>query len=197
MIGRSLRRFLHEEGPAGLFAHIEYDRLISEYVSLFGVSNVLVLPLEMLGSDPAEFFRRLSAFIGVDAQTAGRMHPSNTSTRHDGLLALFRPLNRLFSAGLWLMLLCSGRWPPAYHPRRKKIFPFMALRYRFYALKRRMTAVFNKRFPGSRVLCRDDIPGADGLEERFSRSNARLHDLGVIDWDMHAHGFAFPAESHR
>lgn len=189
---RSLSRFLEEDGAAGLLRHLQYDRLIQEYVRLFGAANVLVLPLDMLRSDPGTFFVKLSDFMGVPNASAPDSRPANTGTRQAMLLVLLRPLNWLFSQWLALLLLATGRWPPAYAASKRKIFPFLSLRYRYYAFKRRLTALVNERFPNARRIGMQDVPGREELGEMFSAANARLQELGVIDWDMEANGFTLP-----
>ncbi|MAI78966.1 MAG: hypothetical protein CL917_08500 [Deltaproteobacteria bacterium] len=44
---------------------LRYDHVIDRYQSLFGKNSVLVLPLELLSKNSAEFLKRLSEFSGV------------------------------------------------------------------------------------------------------------------------------------
>lgn len=50
--------------PGFDFGFLEYDRLIRCYHGLFGAENVLVLPLEMLKTDPGEYASRIVSFAG-------------------------------------------------------------------------------------------------------------------------------------
>ncbi len=42
--------------------YLEYDRVIGYYQGLYGNENVLVMPMEMLKRDPAEYVRKLLEF---------------------------------------------------------------------------------------------------------------------------------------
>lgn len=45
----------------------EYDRLIEMYRNIFGVDNVLALPVELLKSSPEKFTERIYSFVGLEA----------------------------------------------------------------------------------------------------------------------------------
>ena len=188
---RSLERFLAEDGESGLFAHIEYDRLIAEYVSLFGRENVLVLPIELLRRDSSEFFRSLAGFIG-EKLPAPRARRSNESTRLVAVVAIWRPFNRLLHLCMNATLLLSGRRPSEYGPRKRKIFPFVKFRLRYYALQRKMTRRLNRHLSTSRRIEFSDIPARRDLESRFAKSNDRLASLGVVHVDLAALGYPMP-----
>ena len=49
---RSFDRFLDEDGARGLFEHLEYHKLVSRYMELFGRDRVLVVPMEYLHGKP-------------------------------------------------------------------------------------------------------------------------------------------------
>lgn len=67
----SLRSFIGTGSEAMSFTpflredFLMYDRAVSHYRSLFGADRVLVLPQELLASDPKDYFCRLGAFTGT------------------------------------------------------------------------------------------------------------------------------------
>jgi hypothetical protein len=67
-----LERYLHKPKsphpwPCDL-RHFEYDRLIAYYRTLFGESEVLVLPYELFRSEPERFATLLAGFAGAAAE---------------------------------------------------------------------------------------------------------------------------------
>lgn len=168
---RGLREFLVEEGRRGLFAKVEYDQLIGQYIGLFGRDRVLVLPLELLKKRSAEFLRRLEAFIGLPIPPdvdLGRQ--VNESTRLAPVLRFWRPVNRVFHPVLKsVLLLTAGRGPEPAAARK--------LRFAYYGFKRLVTARLNRVFSGSRKLDIRAVPEYEELAERFARSNASLEAL--------------------
>lgn len=186
---RGLDRFMDEEIRDGLARHVQYDRLVAEYVRLFGADKVLVLPMEMLRTDAEGFFRRLSGFIGLAPRAAPDARSANESTRQALALAIWRPVNALFGLLLGLLLRLKGLRPADYDSRKVKVYPFLKLRYRFYAFKRAATARLNRLFPRARRIGPQDIARRGELEGLFAASNDRLRALGVVDWDMAAHGY--------
>jgi hypothetical protein len=63
----SFRRYVAPPFP---FGYLEYHRLIGHYQNLFGASNVLVLPYELLRMQPWAFLERIGGFLGVPATNA-------------------------------------------------------------------------------------------------------------------------------
>ena len=63
----SFRRYVAPPFP---FGYLEYHRLIGHYQNLFGASNVLVLPYELLRMQPWAFLERIGEFLGVPATNA-------------------------------------------------------------------------------------------------------------------------------
>lgn len=190
---RTLNRFLREDGAAGLDRHIQYDRLIGEYVKLFGAKNVLVLPMEQLRGDEAGFVRRITDFMGLQPPAAPGVRSPNESTRLAVAIGIWRPLNIVFGLLLKTLLVLSGKRLADVAPQKLKIYPLLPLRYRYYAFKRAMTARLNRRFAKGRKLDVTDIGDRERLEALFAESNARLKALGVIDWDMAAYGYPLKA----
>lgn len=189
---RSLARFVSEELEAGLLNHLQYDRLIREYIRLFGLDNLLVLPMEMLRTNPQRFFDSLSAFIDCTPRASPASRAANESTRQASTLALWRAANFIFSAALKLLLLLQGQNPADHAPDKRKIYPFLRLRYRYYSFKRHWTGRVNRYFANARRIGPEDIPEKDRLEAIFAASNARLLDLGVLKWSLSEHGYAEP-----
>lgn len=56
---RSFEKFMEEEGEKGLYKHLEYHALVENYQRLFGVENVLVLPVELLSRAPDQFIKKM------------------------------------------------------------------------------------------------------------------------------------------
>jgi hypothetical protein len=72
---------------------LRFHHAIAHYQGLFGVSNVLVLPLELMSQDPGDYFGRMAAFCGIEApivSTKGRAHVGQRKAS----LELRRRLNR-------------------------------------------------------------------------------------------------------
>jgi len=193
---RSLRRFVTEDIRDGLDKHLQYDRLIGEYVRLYGKEHVLVLPVEMLRLDPNEFIKRITTFIGRTPEKPITLKSSNESTRQAMTIAIWRPLNFIFSMGLSVALLLTGKRLADGDPHHKKIHPFLPMRYRYYTLKRKTTGWLARRFPNGRKVGVDDVPFRDSLGQTWADSNARLKALGVIDWEMERFGYAENVPTH-
>ena len=58
----------------------KYAELWTQYQTLFGKSNTLLLPVELLQSDPGRFLKELCAFSGVRAPSADQI-PNASSVR--------------------------------------------------------------------------------------------------------------------
>lgn len=71
-----------------------YDRAIRHYQELFGADRVLVLPQEMLASDPKGYVSLLSSFVGRGGLTAS-LHRREHVGEGDLALAIRRIANRL------------------------------------------------------------------------------------------------------
>ncbi|MGH8901618.1 MAG: sulfotransferase [Egibacteraceae bacterium] len=99
---RSLRGYVDAPGrgatriPQFSLAHFEYDRLISYYHQSFGPAATLVLPYELLASDPYAFVSRIAIFAGVDPPVDVPTSRRNVSLSAVGV-AIKRPLNFLFA----------------------------------------------------------------------------------------------------
>jgi hypothetical protein len=80
--------------PIFRFDFLEYHRLIGYYQHLFGAPNVLVLPYELLRTQPKTFLERIGEFVGVPATRAEfqRMNVSPSALT----LSLKRQANRYF-----------------------------------------------------------------------------------------------------
>ncbi len=93
----TFEQYVHQpKGPPRVplfrFDFLEYHRLIGYYQGLFGAENVLVLPYELLQTQPRTFLERIGGFAGVPATRAelSRVHPSPSSL----VLSLKRHANR-------------------------------------------------------------------------------------------------------
>ncbi len=65
----SLSQYMNPPGrdrqPTFDFRYLEFHRLVSHYVHLFGTGNVLVLPFEAFVRDKVEFCNRILKFVGL------------------------------------------------------------------------------------------------------------------------------------
>ena len=81
--------------PPLRLAFLHYDKAASHYIELFGRERVLVLPQELLNSEPETYFRMLSDFTGRNLpvpQRASRDH----AAEHYVTFQVRRILNPLF-----------------------------------------------------------------------------------------------------
>lgn len=72
---------------------LRFHNAIAHYQELFGASNVLVLPLELMSRDPDDYFGRMAAFCGIETpivRAKGRAHVGQRKAS----LELRRRLNR-------------------------------------------------------------------------------------------------------
>ena len=102
-LSASPRQFLDQspliDGYSPLFhcAYLEFHHLVQHYQQRFGRQNVLVLPYELLASNPLDFVNRIRAF--VDLAPAVRVPESRVNPGRPATLCLFqRPLNRLLAS---------------------------------------------------------------------------------------------------
>lgn len=80
---------------------VKYDRLISVYRELFGADNVLILPLELLGSDKPRFAALLGGFIGVEpTQIEARLGQRPANAGHSARFNRARRWRRHLPEGL-------------------------------------------------------------------------------------------------
>lgn len=83
--------------PRFAMAHFEYDRLVAHYDALFGRENVLVVPYEAFGRDPAGTLSAMKAALGIEAPEAGQERERRNQSYAAPLVPLARLLN-LFTA---------------------------------------------------------------------------------------------------
>ena len=131
VISSSFDSYLNSNGPAGLFQHLEYDRLVAHYQNLFGQDNVLVLPMEMLKQDPTRMAERICRFMDVPLFVPEDSDPVNASSKSVFVLNMWRPLNFLFKHLLRGLIFVCGRGDD---PRRLESF-----RYGYFNFKKRIS----------------------------------------------------------
>ncbi len=177
---RSFAQFLEEEGALGLWEKLEYDKLVSYYISLFGKDAVCVLPLELLKKDTGEFCRKLSLFLRVPVSPSGGK-VVNESTKLLPVLRFWRPVNFLF-ARLLLSLKALGI-------ETKEEYPYQRLRYTFYGIKKVSTRWLNRLFCKAKTLDMQFLRQDQELVTRYAASNGRLGaqlhmDLGELGYPV-------------
>lgn len=79
--------------PSFRFDFLEYHSLIGYYSKLFGPENLLVLPYELLKTEPVSFLQAIGDFAGVEA-TASSFQLENVSPSAL-ILSLKRHINKL------------------------------------------------------------------------------------------------------
>ena len=84
----------HEEQ---LMRKLQYDRIVSRYLELFGDQNVAVLPFELIKVDREAFTRELTTFIGAEPRYAGTPAIENRSLKGAKLVNAVRRANRIMS----------------------------------------------------------------------------------------------------
>jgi hypothetical protein len=179
---RSFTQFLSEEEKKGIIDHLEYHKLINYYIDLFGRTRVLVLPMEYLIASRDTFFHKLTDFIDVPYVISSEYQPENVSTKLLFALSLWRPVNYVFHLLLSAMLSLSGKDSLAYEPEvYKGYYPFIKLRYAYYAFKRRSTKLLNRLFSRSKRINIQTYPEYCRLVDRFEKSNACLEEITELD----------------
>ena len=97
---KSLKWFLDQNGEGSAYFHwdrFKYDALVHYHQKLFGTERVLVLPLEMLASEPRLFFSRLRVFCNLPTQGAQNLPavPAKRQSTSSLSYAVVRKLNLL------------------------------------------------------------------------------------------------------
>ena len=172
---RSFKRFLLEEEKKGIVDHLEYHRLIEDYIKLFGKERVLILPMEYLKISPNVFSDLLSSFVGVPVKLSMKNRPKNVSTKLLYVLSIWRLINYIFNSLLIAILYLTGEDYSKFEPTiNKEYYNFIKLRYAYYAFKRKSTKLLNKVFYGTRKVNIESYSNYHILVERFGELNARL-----------------------
>lgn len=166
---RNITRFLMEDGEKGLFAKLEYDKLIQYYIKLFGNDRVLVMPMELLKREPEEFHSKVQGYINFSYPTKkGNSGKVNVSTKKNILILFFRVINRVFSF-LWPFVKKMLSQQKEYN-----------WRYRFYGTKQNISKNVGKhldRFP--EISVPEEVIAL--CNNRFSESNAKLGKILNVD----------------
>jgi hypothetical protein len=176
---RSFAQYLSDEGEKGLFAHLEYHWLVERYQDLFGASQVLILPLELLKQSPEELLDRMLAFIQLPRQDISKVEPVNVSTKSVFVLSFWRAMNYLFRFLLNTLIFFN-------HSSREK-YPFQKFRYSFYQLKSRITTILNKMPLAGKKMDITAYPRYQELLERFGTSNARLEKIAGCNLSVYGY----------
>ncbi|MCA9926571.1 MAG: sulfotransferase, partial [Anaerolineales bacterium] len=170
---RSLDEFLTLKQDQ-LRVKLQYDRLIGDYVRLFGKDRILVLPYEAMAADAAAFVQNVLDFFDCGQQPV-QLSPQreNVSTRNGRYLQTSRLINAPFAHAADLLL-------------QKKIisqkkYTYLATRY-FGVKKRLINPLLERQLdPSSPPL---DIPltWKSQLAPIFQSSNRRLTSL--VDFNL-------------
>lgn len=179
---RTFEEFVREEGEAGLFRKMEYDRLVSFYANLVGRENLLVLPLELMKVDMGRFILSVQAMLDglnippIEGRTV------NPSTQLQTVTNLWRMANILFVRA------------------QKLTEPNERLRARarlaYFSLKRKTTPRLNQWLDGGPHL-RLSEELVEQLEPRFAASNRRLQSCVPADLEALGYSLSAPVQSQR
>jgi len=152
--------------------HFEYDLLADCYAQLFGTDEVLVLPYEILKSDPIKFQQCIYEFAGISGAAPREFKPENV-----GFGALSLRLMRTLNKVVQLPPDWNGEWknvPLTVRTRNKlcKIVNSMIPKSWHQREEKRLRAFVNSRTAGY-----------------FKSSNQRLQrlckfDLAALGYDM-------------
>tara|TARA_Y100000310_G_C20561412_1_gene753246 strand:+ start:19 stop:969 length:951 start_codon:yes stop_codon:yes gene_type:complete len=94
---RSFNEFIADTFKEDLKKKLSYDLLVREYIKLFSINNVLVLPFEMLNDFPNRFHEILGDFVGRkhDGKIISRKNRVNKSYGNPNIVNSCRKLNRI------------------------------------------------------------------------------------------------------
>jgi len=171
---RGFEKFIEEEGHAGLFNKLEYHRLVGYYIELFGKTNVLVLPMELLRNNQVSFNNALADFIGAKQVFVNNARNSNKSTDIAILILFWRAINVYFNIFLNIL-------------RKLKIstreeFEYKKLRYIFYFIKRKSSSMLSRVFRHSRRININYCKFYDSLFVKYGKSNEKLSE--IVEFDL-------------
>ena len=178
---RTFKRYIAEEGKVGLFKHIEYHQLIEYYVKLFGIKQILVLPLEYLKADPNSFLNQITEFINLPEKiNFSKVPKRNVSTKLVYILAIWRPINFVFHHSLLAIrfLFAENHIDIDEFMSHK---PVKRVRFAYYNVKRFSTRIMNKLLKGTKRIYAKENPEYHQLKKRFEKSNDHLNEIVEID----------------
>ena len=180
---RGFNRFLMEEGLQGLFDHLEYHRLMTYYMDLFGKERVLAMPMEWLVSSSKDLFHEMLGFMELPLKTFDTDQRVNRSSDIYLTLLVWRIVNSLFAVLLRGLRFLS----------RNENKSFFRTRYSFYDMKRRLSTMIDTAFSGTERIKIRTYPEYADLQDRFARSNALLEKTLAIDLRR----FGYPVDKRR
>lgn len=135
---KNFNQFIQRMGKSGLFEYLQYHRLIQKYQDLFGASQVLVFPMEMLKKDPDTMLKEMFAFMGVSPQPISPSSSVNVSAKNLAVLFIFRCINWAFNLFHSLVMFFT--------PRKLKVKVSFTLRYYFNRFKRSSAPILSRFF---------------------------------------------------
>jgi hypothetical protein len=164
---RSLEQFL-EEKQQWLIHKLQYDRLIGDYIRLFGAERVLVLPFEQLAADGSGFIKETLTFIGCETELEIEFGKVNPSTRNGRLLQTHRiintPINTIMEAGQQNNIISQIQYSR------------LANGY-FYLKRKLLNRVIEPFVPTNDYEIKMPIDWVNKLAPIFAASNVRLQNL--------------------
>lgn len=161
----------------GYFKMLEYDRLISYYMDLFGKNNVQILPLEMLYKDPFSFYHKIMKYISIDKKIPLDLNKAlvNQSFKNQKVIAKMIKLNKLFAK---------------FYDQFKAINPSIywdnKVRFCYYHLKTPLVSIIAYLYHKDDKSVEISDFWKNKLKIQFGQSNERLNkliDIDLIDYD--------------
>ena len=183
VVNRGLERlclsdYLTQKFEARLRGKLQYDALVNRYTSLFGFTNVLVLPYEQLAVDSADFVSQVLGFFDVTQSHKFEHAKENVGIRNERIVQINRYINYPIS-----VIIDFLRKYKIMSPRYYSLFA-----NGYFLLKRLTLNAFLGKFmdPNDNVVdfspeWKKEIIGA------FKEGNHRLAD--VMDQDIAQYGY--------
>ena len=146
---------------------LRYFDLISYYVDLFSLRNIVVLPYEMFTEDPARFLRRLGGFLSVDlSKYVGKTRILHNSRFDDPIVLRFPKLN------VFLRKSSLNAYSPVYIPGSRRFLT-------------KMVRAFSTGSGETIQKTREEIQTI--VQDYFHNSNRNLSAL--VDLDLSRYGY--------
>ena len=156
------------------FNHLQYDKIISYYKAVFGKEKILVLPYELLSSDPHKYLTTVFDFIGIDkSHILSEIEGQITERVNESLKPIQLQVKRYFNP-----FIVPGI------PRLGTTFNFKVLKILFSIsnklLEKLPTKPIDERIQTRQLQIISDITGNRFVES--NRKTSALIDINLADY---------------